>query len=87
MSSKPFAPLDALRNDIKLGETFGYSSSANGFAKTAVGVATKITKTGLITLEISKVHHFLYGQPIDRTSDDAKSVNVRPHLLFPVSQQ
>ena len=43
MSSKPFAPLDALRNDIKLGETYGYSSSANGFAKTAVGVATKIT--------------------------------------------
>lgn len=86
MSSKPFAPLDALRNDIKLGETYGYSSSANGFAKTAVGVATKITKTGLITLEISNVHHFLYGQPIDRTSDDAKTVNVRPHLLFPVGQ-
>ncbi len=88
MTSKQFEPLDALRNPIKLGTIYGYSSTSSGWSKTAVGKADKMTKTGMVTLSIKRVNHFLYGEPIERDHhEDAKTVNVRPHMLFPVSEE
>ena len=84
--TEKFEPIDALQNPIKLGAIYGYSSSSGGWSKTAVGRATKLTKSGMVTIEVLSVRHFLYGQPIERSGDDAKSVSVRPHLLFPVHE-
>ena len=86
--SEVFEPLDALRNPIKLGTLYGYSSTSSGWSKTAVGKASKMTKTGMVSLDIKRVHHFLYGKPIERDHhEDAKTVNVRPHMLFPVGEE
>lgn len=86
--SEVFEPLDAMRNPIKLGTLYGYSSTSSGWSKTAVGVASKMTKTGMVSLNIKQVHHFLYGKPIERDHhEDAKTVNVRPHMLFPVGEE
>lgn len=87
--SEPFEPLDALRNPIQLGTLYGYSSTSSGWSKTAVGTAGKMTKTGMVTLRVKRVNHFLYGKPLDRDfqNRDAKTVNVRPHLLFPVGEE
>ena len=86
--SEQFEPLDALRNPIQLGTLYGYSSTANGSSKTAIGKAIKMTKTGMVSLHIKRVHHFIYGKPIERAyHDDAKTVNIRPHMLFPVAEE
>ena len=88
MTNEAFEPLDALRFPIEMGRLYGYSSTSSGWSKTAVGRASKMTKTGMVTLDIKKVNHFLYGKSIDADHrNDAKTVNVRPHMLFPVSEE
>lgn len=86
MKDEAFPQFDATRKPIVLGQCYGYSSTSSGFSKTAIGVAAKVSKTGAISLKILKVHHFLYGKPIDKDwTADAGTVSVRPHMLFPVT--
>lgn len=82
--NETFEPLDALRNPIKIGARYGYSSTSSGWSKTAIGTAGKINKSGTVTISIEKVNHFLYGKPIEKDWGDSKTVSIRPHMLFPV---
>lgn len=85
MSDEPFDPVDALGEQIQVGKLYGYSHSSSGVARTVIGEALSFTKTGLVKLKITQVTNFLYGRPVDSWSTRAETVNIRPHLLFPVS--
>lgn len=74
--------LDALENPIVIGDTYGYTSSENGFSKVTIGRASKFTTTGKVTLTDIKVRRFLYGKKID--CDHANTSSVSAHLVFPV---
>lgn len=81
----PKETVDALGKPIRYGQRYGYSSSAGGVARTTVGVAINLTKTK-VTLQVEEVKHFLYGEPFEKTwSEDAKTVSIRTHLVFPVN--
>lgn len=85
-----FEFLDALRNPIKLGRLYGYSHTSSGIARTVIGTAEKITKSGMISIKPITVNKFLYGKIIEIENnfpEDAKLISIRPHLLFPVSEE
>jgi hypothetical protein len=77
--------VDALGNPIEFGKRYGYSTSSSGRSRTVVGIASKITPTGSVTLTDVQVKNYIYGDPYDRTwAKDAKKVTIRPHMVFPV---
>ena len=80
-----FVNQDALGNPVEIGKSYGYSSTSSGRAKTTVGVAEKFSKTGQVTLRITDVKRFLYGEQYERSWPDAERVSVRPYMLFPVN--
>ncbi len=73
-----FPCLDALGNPVHLGKRYGYSTSANGIARTVLGIAIKITKDGNVTLYVENVDRFLYY------TESSDTVIIRPYMLFPV---
>lgn len=74
---------DAIGNPIEIGKTYGYSTSSGGWARTVIGSATKITEKGNVALAVIKVNRFLYGDPSE-SRDDAKTVSIRTHMVFPI---
>jgi hypothetical protein len=82
-----FVNQDALGNPVEIGKSYGYSSTSSGRAKTTVGVAEKFSKTGQVTLRVTEVKHFLYGQQFERSWPDAEKVSIRPYMLFPVNHE
>jgi hypothetical protein len=76
---------DALGNPIVLGRQYGYSTSANGIARTVFGEAVKFTKGGKVTLRVEHVKTFLYGKPVEALwSERAETISMRSHMLFPI---
>lgn len=59
--------LDALGDPIVIGHPYGYSTSAGGWSKTVVGIVTKITSIGRVTMEGNHVNAYLYGKQHDRS--------------------
>lgn len=75
---------DALAKPIVLGNKYGYSTSANGIGSVVVGTATKITKTGKVTLGVESRRTFCYGKPYESWCEHADTVSVQSYHLFPV---
>jgi hypothetical protein len=75
---------DALAKPIVLGNKYGYSTSANGIGSVVVGAATKITKTGKVTLGVESRRTFCYGKPYESWGERADTVSVQSYHLFPV---
>lgn len=75
---------DALAKPIVLGNKYGYSTSSNGIGSVVIGVATKITKTGKVTLDVESRRKFCYGKPTDAWREPADTVSVQSYHLFPV---
>jgi hypothetical protein len=76
---------DALGIPIAIGQRYGYSTSDGGWARTTVGTAIKITKTGRVTLSVESIKKFLYGEPHEDYAD-ADTVSIRAHMVFPVNE-
>lgn len=78
---------DALRQEVVLGNTYGYSASQSSRVTVVTGRAIKETKSGRISLEVISRRHFLYGEEhADWSSvSEAATVNVHPCHLFPVT--
>jgi hypothetical protein len=75
---------DALGQPIWLGNSYGYSTSASGVARTVFGEAIKCTESGKVTLRVEQVKRFLYGKPINEVYEGAETISIRSHMLFPV---
>lgn len=86
MADEKFEPLDALRNEIILGEHYGYATVSSGVSKTVIGIAEKFSKSGLVTLSVLKVNHFIYGEAYDSPFHNSEKVNIRPHMLFKINK-
>lgn len=87
IDDQPFEPIDALGKNIIFGRCYGYTSTKSGYARTVIGEAEKLTKSGLVTLKIIEVKNFLYGRSFEKTwGDEASHVNMRPHMLFPIGE-
>lgn len=84
--SHEFEPLDALRQPIKLGERYAYSSVSNGFTRICCGTAVFINKSGSVTLDIDNIDEYLYGKLLDDPANkkDLRKKSIRPLMLFPV---
>lgn len=81
--------LDALKQPIQMGRTYGYSVSQSSRINVVVGIAVKETKGGKVSLEVVSRRHFLYGEEYIPTvwgdEKPAKAVTVHPCHLFPVT--
>lgn len=85
MSEEKYGSVDALGNEIIMGQLYGYSTSSDGHDRTVVGRAVKFTPKNLLSLSVEKVQNFLYGQPFEKTwSQDSDKVNIRAYKVFPV---
>ena len=76
---------DALKQEIVLGQKYGYSSSDGSWITVVVGIAIKETPTHKCTLNIVSRDDYLYGRPNDRSwAGKAPVVHINPCHLFPV---
>lgn len=78
--------VDALGDPIVIGNRYGYSTSANGIARTVIGEALNFTKGGRVTLKVESLKTFLYGKLIPNgISERAEKISMHSHMIFPVS--
>ena len=80
---------DAIGEPIVLGAKYGYSVHTSGVGKVTIGKATKITKTGKVTLEVLSRKSYLYGEPCEDgpwSRIDSPTVSVFSHILFKISE-
>ena len=77
--------VDALGNNIIIGNLYGYSVDRNGFTSTTIGEAVRITETGMCSLKPIQSKQALW---MDDAEDrkPSKSVSVKPAKLFPVDK-
>lgn len=75
---------DALGNEIVMGKSYGYTISSSGVTTVVIGVADSVTKTGKVSLVITKATRYLYGEDPTPYSYDASKVAVYGCNLFPV---
>lgn len=75
---------DALGNEIKIGDTYGYSYQSSGIITVGVGVATKLTESR-VTLDIEyKTRGYSTSEP---TIDESKcKTSVSGRILFPINK-
>lgn len=73
--------LDALENEIALGQVYGYSTKDN----VVIGRAVNLTKLK-VTLEVIKVRNFLYGEQTKNIGIGAATTSVFSWHLFPVKE-
>ena len=74
---------DALGDPIVLGNSYGYTTSKGGVQNVCLGIAKKITKTG-VTMDLYSRTKFYYGQKSIYPTESNRPTNVSSHLLFPV---
>lgn len=75
---------DALGRPIQMGQRYGYSTSDGGWARTTIGIAIGISKTGRVKLHVESIKRFLYGEPTTYKGD-AETVHMRAHMIFPIT--
>ena len=80
--------LDALGNEIILGNWYGYTALGGGFSHTTIGKVKAINeKTEKIRLEKCIVKHYLYGKPTGTPTwrnPTPADVSIRSVMVFPV---
>ena len=78
--------LDALGNEIVIGNWYGYSRNEGGFSHATLGKAKSVSeKTKKVRLEKCIVKRYLYGQPsLHRLNSNASEVSMSSTMIFPV---
>jgi hypothetical protein len=86
--------LDALGDEIVVGNWYGYSRSDGGHSHTTIGKVSKVTKATdtyavpKVRLVDCKVKRFLYGSPTDfRCDEKASDVSIGAYMVFPCPEQ
>ena len=76
---------DALGDEIIIGKKYGFTRSKNGIAHTVLGEASKITKTGRVSLKVISVKKYCWGKLIENDKKISNVSSIYPFMLFPVS--
>lgn len=81
--------IDALGNEIVLGNWYGYSRNDGGWSHVNLGRVKTINEdTGNVRLTDCRVTRWLYGEPSDFNADKKPSdVSIRGTMIFPVPLQ
>lgn len=80
-----FNKKDATGKEIVFGKKYGYSNSRNGYSDVRIGIAEEFTKTGLLTIKVSKATVALYNhEAIPDEFMTKTKISVKPSMLFPV---
>lgn len=81
--------LDALGNDVVLGNHYGYSTRKGSWTTVTIGTAVNITARNRVTLATGIVKTYLYGKPVrDQLSEVNKgTTTITPQLMFPISTE
>ena len=81
--------IDALGNEVIVGQWYGYSSLGSGWSHSTLGRVKYVTeKTGKVRLENCRVKRYLYGEPTDFKADVIPSdVSIRGTMIFPIPTQ
>jgi hypothetical protein len=78
---------DALGNEVVMGNEYGYASESSGRTRVVTGLASSVTKTGKISLVITSVNTYLYGELSNYKNDTAApKVSVKGCSLFPINR-
>ena len=76
---------DATGKEIVFGKKYGYSQNNNGVTSIRIGIAEKVTPSGLLKVKIITASKALYN---DAPSPDEyltrTEINVKANILFPV---
>ena len=75
--------MDALGNEIIIGDYYGYSKASNGINTIHFGKAVRVTPKGLVSLKVEYSKWGAYDKAEFRTPPE-KLVSVKPILIFPV---
>lgn len=75
--------VDALGNEIVVGEKYGYSSPSSSVTRVVVGRAIGSTEKK-VRLELLSVREFMGGEEITLFGMRAKALTIASYLLFPV---
>jgi len=76
---------DALSKEIIIGNKYGYSQNNNGVTSVRVGIAEKVTSTGLLTLSVLKSGSAYGKYNIEINQSIKDKISVKSNLLFPVN--
>ncbi len=86
--------IDALGNEIIVGNWYGYSRSDGGHSHTILGKVSKVTEgdgqytPGKARLVDCRAKRYLYGQPTDYRKDEKPAdVSMAGAMIFPVPKQ
>lgn len=77
---------DALNQDIKLGQLYGYSNNSNGITTITLGVAKNITAKG-VSLEVTCRKSAIYSDDPKPCKIERKVINVKGNMLFPLESK
>jgi len=75
--------VDALGNEIVVGQTYGYSSPSSGRHRVVVGKVLGCSETK-VRLEVLNVKEFMYGESMKPYAPHAPALSIAGYLLFPV---
>lgn len=84
MQATPQILTDALGNEIVMGASYGYSTTSSGITKVVLGVADSVTKTGYLSLIVTKATQYIYGGSPKLIEYEKKKVSVNSCNLFPI---
>lgn len=76
--------LDALGNEVIVGNRYGFTTSKNGVTRVVVGTAVNKTKTR-VTLTVETVVRHLYGGNAQNEQYATETVSALACKMFPVS--
>jgi|TARA_R110000822_G_scaffold82467_3_gene195101 hypothetical protein len=74
--------IDALNNEIVIGNYYGYSTARNGRNTIHVGTAIRVTPRGMITIKVEYTKTGVYADVT--VSESPKTISCKPVLVFPV---
>ena len=74
--------IDALNNEIVIGNYYSYSTARNGRNTIHVGTAIRVTPRGMITIKVEYTKTGVYADVT--VSESPKTISCKPVLVFPV---
>jgi hypothetical protein len=76
--------IDALGNEIVVGNYYGYSKASNGINTIHFGKVVKITPKGLVSIKVEYSKRGAYSGA-EFTSIPDRAISVKPILIFPIN--
>lgn len=77
---------DAIEEEIKIGEPYGWRTNSNGFTYVTLGIVDNITEKR-VTIHIKEKKVKLYQNQFKEVDVKNLKISVRPDLIFPLPKK